>query len=50
MLDPAFRLGGRGGYLHAGCAGEVVRRRSLGRALRRSVDPTQVAELLAGLS
>ncbi|WP_169923736.1 YlxR family protein [Propionicimonas paludicola] len=50
VLDPGFRLGGRGCYLHPGCAAEVIRRRTVGRALRRPVDPGQVAELLATLS
>jgi predicted RNA-binding protein YlxR (DUF448 family) len=49
VLDRDFRLGGRGCYLHPGCAGEVVRRRTVGRALRRSVEPAQVAALLAEL-
>jgi predicted RNA-binding protein YlxR (DUF448 family) len=49
VLDASLRRGGRGCYLHPGCAAEVIRRRGVGRALRRSVDPAQVAELLAGL-
>jgi len=50
IVDPAFDQGGRGCYLHPGCAAEVIRRRTVGRALRRSVDPAQVAELLAELA
>lgn len=50
MVDSAQRLGGRGCYLHPGCAAQVLRRRAVGRALRRAVDHEQVAALLAGLS
>lgn len=49
VADPGFRLGGRGCYLHPACAGEVLRRRTVGRALRRGVDSAQVAELLSVL-
>jgi Predicted nucleic-acid-binding protein implicated in transcription termination len=50
VVDSAQRLGGRGCYLHPGCAAQVLRRRAVGRALRRAVDHEQVAALLAGLS
>jgi len=49
VLDHGRRLPGRGCYLHPGCADEVVRRRVVGRALRRPVEPAQVAALLAEL-
>jgi len=46
VTDPRQVLPGRGCYLHAGCAALVVKRRAVGRALRRSVDGGQVAALL----
>jgi len=49
VIDREFRLPGRGCYLHPACAAEVVRRRTIGRALRRPVEPAQVATLLAEL-
>lgn len=49
VVDAEQRLGGRGGYLHPECAAEAVRRRAVGRALRRVVDPGQVAAALSGL-
>ncbi len=49
LVDVEQRLGGRGCYLHPGCADEVLRRRAVGRALRRVVDPAQVAAVLSVL-
>jgi predicted RNA-binding protein YlxR (DUF448 family) len=46
VLDPRQVLPGRGCYLHPGCAGLVVKRRAVARALRRPVDGGQVAALL----
>ena len=40
-------LPGRGCYLHPGCGAAAVKRRAVGRALRRAVDGEQVATLLA---
>ena len=40
-------LPGRGCYLHPGCGVAAVKRRAVGRALRRAVDGEQVATLLA---
>ncbi|PZQ36497.1 MAG: hypothetical protein DI570_32400 [Phenylobacterium zucineum] len=47
VVDRHQRLPGRGCYLHRGCADAAVRRRAVGRALRRTVDGDQVAALLA---
>jgi predicted RNA-binding protein YlxR (DUF448 family) len=44
--DPRQVLPGRGCYLHPECAGLVVKRRAVARALRRSVDGGQVARML----
>ena len=49
VVDREQRLGGRGCYLHPGCAAEALRRRAVGRALRRVVDPAQAAAALGGL-
>ena len=40
-------LPGRGCYLHPGCGAAAVKRRAVGRALRRAVDGEQDATLLA---
>ena len=48
VLDPEQRLPGRGCYLQPGCAAQALRRRAVGRALRRDVDAGQVARLLGG--
>ena len=40
-------LPGRGCYLHPGCGAAAMKRRAVGRALRRVVDGEQVATLLA---
>ena len=47
VVDRGQVLPGRGCYLHQGCGGAAVKRRAVGRALRRSVDGEQVAALLA---
>lgn len=47
VVDGRQVLPGRGGYVHPGCADALVKRRVLGRALRRAVDAEQVAALLA---
>lgn len=49
VTDPRQVMPGRGCYVHPGCGGLAVRRRAVGRALRRPVDAGQVAELLDGL-
>lgn len=46
-VDRRQVLPGRGCYLHPGCGAAVVKRRAVGRALRRVVDGEQVAALLA---
>ncbi len=46
VVDTAQRLGGRGCYLHPACGEEALRRKAVGRALRRVVDPGQVAAVL----
>lgn len=50
VVDVAQVLPGRGCYVHPGCAGQVARRKLLGRALRRQVDGEQAAALLAALA
>ncbi|MGB7964439.1 MAG: YlxR family protein [Propionicimonas sp.] len=45
-LDAGGRLPGRGVYLHADCAGRVLRNAGIGRGLRRPVDADQVRRLL----
>lgn len=47
VVDPEQVLPGRGCYLHPGCGGTAMKRRAVGRALRRVVDGDQVAALLA---
>ena len=47
VVDRKQVLPGRGCYLHPGCGGAAVKRRAVGRALRRVVDGDQVAALLA---
>lgn len=48
VTDPAYRLPGRGAYVHPECAQTLASRRGVvGRALRASVDPAQVAAALA---
>lgn len=47
VVDRGQVLPGRGCYLHPGCGGAALKRRAIGRALRRSVDGEQVAALLA---
>lgn len=47
VVDRRQVLPGRGCYLHPGCGGAAVKRRAVGRALRRVVDGEQVAALLA---
>lgn len=54
QLDPGRRLGGRGAWLHRapGCLAQAVRRRALGRALRReglAVDAGELGRLLTGV-
>jgi predicted RNA-binding protein YlxR (DUF448 family) len=50
-IDPSRRLPGRGAYVHPVCAELLASRRGVvGRALRASVDPTQVAQALAAAS
>lgn len=46
VADPRQVLPGRGCYLHPGCGAEALRRKTVGRALRRPVDAGQVAALL----
>jgi predicted RNA-binding protein YlxR (DUF448 family) len=45
-VDRPQVLPGRGCYLHAGCGELAVRRRAVGRALRRQVDPAAVETLV----
>nr|WP_300141601.1 YlxR family protein [Propionicimonas sp.] len=47
VVDPRQVLPGRGCYVHRGCGSLAVKRRAVGRALRRDVDGEQVATLLA---
>ena len=50
VVDTGQVMTGRGCYVHPACAGQVARRRLLGRALRRPVDPEQAAAVLAALA
>jgi uncharacterized protein len=50
VVDAAQVLPGRGCYLHPGCTAVALQRRAVGRALRVSVDPAQVAAAVAELS
>lgn len=50
VVDPRQRVAGRGCYLHPGCGPDAVRRRAVGRALRRPVVPEQVVAVLADLA
>ena len=50
VVDPSQVMPGRGCYVHPGCAGQVARRKLLGRALRRPVDAEQAAAVLAVLA
>jgi predicted RNA-binding protein YlxR (DUF448 family) len=47
VVDPRQVMPGRGCYVHPGCGAAAVKRRAVGRALRRTVDGDQVAVLLA---
>lgn len=47
VIDRRQVLPGRGCYVHPGCGAQAVKRRAVGRALRRTVDGEQVATLLA---
>ncbi len=49
LIDTDQRLPGRGCYVHPDCAAIAVKRRAIGRALHTSVDPEQVAAILAPL-
>lgn len=49
VVDGEQRRSGRGCYLHPACVPEALRRRAVGRALHRVVDPVQVEAALAGL-
>ncbi|MGC3993752.1 MAG: YlxR family protein [Propionicimonas sp.] len=49
VLDHRQALPGRGCYLHPACGPVALKRRAIGRALRRTVDGDQVAVLLAEL-
>jgi predicted RNA-binding protein YlxR (DUF448 family) len=50
VVDAEQRLGGRGCYLHPECVDTALRRRAVGRALKRVVDPQQAAEALSVLN
>lgn len=49
MVDERAVLPGRGAWIHPDevCIALALKRRAVGRALRRSVDPDQVARALA---
>lgn len=47
VVDPRQRLSGRGCYVHRGCAAALLRRRVVGRVLRRSVVEAQLGGVLA---
>lgn len=46
VVDPRQVMPGRGCYLHPGCEPAAIKRKAVGRALRRTVDGDQVAALL----
>ncbi len=50
VVDQRRRLPGRGVNLHPACLAPAIRNRAIGRGLRRTLTPTQLAGLAEGLA